>query len=127
MRHSANEKLPNTLLSAGKGNSNQTFSEPLTAFEMRLMFKVTWDGMRRNHFQHMHSKVDEEQTESRLVEYRKRVGVAREMNSLLNKQTPEVVETPHSKRTRSQAIQNSNQAKEMSNKRVYNTKPTSKE
>ena len=102
MRPSANEKLPNTILTAGKGNSNSNFSEPLTAFEMRLMFKVTWDGMRRNHFQHMHSKVEkEEQTESRLVEYRKRVGVAREMNSLLNKQTPEVVETPHSKRTRS--------------------------
>ena len=33
----------------------------------------------------MHSKAEEEQTESRLVEYKKRVGVAREMNSLLNK------------------------------------------
>ena len=49
------------------------------------------------------------------------------MNSLLNKQTTEVQETPHSKRTRSQALQGGSQAKQDSSKKAYNTKPSSKD
>ena len=99
----------------------------MTVYEMKAMFKVTWDGMRKNHFQHMHSKQEEEQAESRLVDYKKRIGLTREMNSLLNKQTTEVQETPHSKRTRSQALQGGSQAKQDSSKKAYNTKPSSKD
>ena len=74
----------------------------------------------------MHSKQEEEQAESRLVDYKKRIGLTREMNSLLNKQTTEVQETPHSKRTRSQALQVSSQAKQESTKRLTTPNPPRK-
>ena len=30
--------------------------ETMSILDMRLAFKVTWEGMRKNHFQHMHSR-----------------------------------------------------------------------
>ena len=84
-----------------KNSPSYSVSDPMTSFELKMMFKVTWEGMRKNHFQHMHSKVEEPNPESRLVEYKKRIGITREMNSLLNKQPSEMQENPYSKRTRS--------------------------
>ena len=90
MRHIMNERVGAQLFSAGRSQPNPTIQDPLTIYEMKAMFKVTWDGMRKNHFQHMHSKQEEEQAQSRLVDYKKRIGLTREMNSLLNKQATEV-------------------------------------